>query len=93
MKPFDITILAVTLSVSVLALAADDKTLAAAGVANQAAMPAGAVSSDSSVCHVVQDSDDVRLLLLYHNPGLPHSLPDCLPPQDRPAAVAGSLLI
>ena len=44
MKPFDITIIAVALSVSVLAFAADDKPLASAG----AALPSERASSDSN---------------------------------------------
>ena len=90
MKPFDITIIAVALSVSVLAFASDEKPLASAG----AALPSERASSDSNDCLVVQDSKDIRLLLLYHNPGLAQTLPACPPQQEaRPAWATRTLLI
>ncbi len=90
MKPFDITIIAVALSVSVLAFASDENPLASAGTA----LPSETVSIDSSDCPVVQDSKDIRLLLLYHNPGLAQTLPACPPPQEaRPARATRTLLI
>ena len=90
MKPFDITILAVAISVSVLAFASDEKPLASAGTA----LPSETVSIDSSDCPVVQDSKAIRLLLLYHNPGLAQTLPACPPPQEaRPAWATRTLFI
>lgn len=90
MKPFDITIIAVALSVSVLAFAADEKPLVTAGAAG----PSESVSIDSNDCPIVLDSKAIRLLLLYHNPGLAQTLPTCPPPQEaRPARATRTQLI